>query len=121
MKTLKEVLDEIIKVDQQANEIIPNEEPENTDKRQNAARKQLFTMRLARNYLEFNPTKESVINQKEEVTRYLEIYENRYLEYEKRNEKIKVTKAMFNKAAEIDTKELSKWKSELKFLNYILS
>lgn len=121
MKTLKEVLNAIKKTDAEANESIKGEEHKDAHARRNKARKELFIMRLARNYLEFNPTLESVKTQKEDVTRWLQIDEERFNDYKNRNSKIKVDREMYYKNCDVDKKELSKWKSELKFLNYILA
>lgn len=113
MKTTKQVISDI-----------ENESDELKKARENRVRysdSKIKYMRLALKYLEFNPKKQSVTRQKHEVENCLSIYEERFEKFKAINPKVKVDKAMFNKAKEIDTKELLKWRSELKFLNYILS
>lgn len=120
MKTIKEVEADIVKAKEELKFIRETEER----KGENTVSAKIKIMRLAKNYLEFKQaTKENILSQKEAVTKFLKIYEDRYTKWkdDPKRQNVIVDKKMFNDENEIDTKELTKWRSELKFLNYILS
>lgn len=81
-------------------------------------------LKKAKIYLEFNPVKEHVETQKDNVTKWLKIIDDRYkywLEQDDKRKRISNPREVFNEQCEIDLKEISRWKQELKFVNYILS
>jgi len=118
MKTTKEVGSDILKAKDELKFIREQKE----SKGEKALSAKIKTMRLAKNYLEFKQaTIEAVKSQKETVTKHLKINKDRYKEYQNKNPKIKIDREMFYKNCDIDKKEISKWNSELKFLNYLLS
>lgn len=74
----------------------------------------------ARNYIETNPTYNSIIRQKYAVESNLKIYEATYKMYKELNKNVFIDKKTFHLKRKIDTIELSKWRNQLRLLNYIL-
>lgn len=117
MKTIKEIEKDILEAQSELEYIRKNKE-----KGENSISAKIKVMRLAKNYLEFKQaTIDAVKSQKENVTRWLQIDTERFDNYCKKNEKVKVDREMYYKNLEINKVELAKWRSELKFLNYLLS
>lgn len=117
MKTLKQVNQDIQSAVNEANFIKQTKEKTGLK----AVLDKIKSMRLARNYIELNPTEGSVINQSEYVKKCLGFYERDFKAFKEINKNIAVTRQMFHVAKDIDLKDIKRWKSELKFLNYLLS
>lgn len=117
MKTLKEVVSEIKET------IEANSNSSTSDKDKNKARKRLITLNLAKIFLEGNPTEEFTKSQKDLVSRYIGIHDARYKEWlsQGKNSELLEPRKIYKEQTSIDWAEVTKWKSELKFLNYILS
>ncbi len=118
MKTLKEVTKEIERLEADGSDKTLS------DSNKNSIRKKLKLLRLCKKYLEFNPTIDSVKLQLKNVKSWLKIHEDRFIKWvnaeEKRKELYDPRKVFFE-AHEIDEKEIKKWRSEVKFLNHLLS
>lgn len=119
MKTLKEVNEDIAKAIEQI-EALRKE----AKKGESALVSKIRIYEKARNYLELNPSIESIQNQLANCKRWLKIYEDRFkdwLEKDEKRKKISNPREVFNEQCEVDLKEIKKWKSEVKFINYLLS
>ncbi len=74
--------------------------------------------------MNLTPPQTFVERQNDEVTNKIKIIDTRYANWlasDEKRRKISNPREVFNEQCEVDLKEVKKWKSELKFLNYILS
>lgn len=120
MKTLKEIEKEIAEQKTALKELRESRE----DKSEAGINNKISFLKKAKIYLEFNPVEKHVETQKNNVTKWLKIIDDRYkqwLEQDGKRKRISNPREVFNEQCEIDLKEVSRWKQELKFVNYILS
>lgn len=125
MKTLKEITIDINTARAEI-DVIRNSDL-SIDKATRKENKEISKIKIyekARNYIELSPTKESILSQKDFAEKQIAIYDKKYhewLELDEKRKKISNPKEVFNEQCEIDLAQIKKWKTEIKFLNYILS